>query len=89
MAGSDRAVTVTTTATRLDTPEPSGEAAISVYNAGAATVYIGTSAATTTATGTPLPPGLSWAANGLDSTETIYAIVATGTCEVRVMELGI
>lgn len=40
-------------------------------------------------TGTPIEAGLAWSADGLDATEPIYGIVASGTCETRILELGL
>lgn len=90
MAVTSRAVTVTTTATRLDsTSDQSGEQAFAFYNNSTSIVYVGPSNVTT-ATGTPVPAA-SWSPSisGLDATEGIYGIVGSGTAEVRVLEVGV
>lgn len=91
MPKDSRAVTVTTTATRLDAitdnaDNKSGQS-IAVYNNGAATVYLGDSGVTT-ANGYPLGVGEHWAEN-LASGDELYGRVAAGTVEVRVIESGV
>lgn len=104
MATKSRAVSVGTTATRLDTAdEASGRRglAIVVYNNGAATIYIG-GADVTTANGAPIAAG-TWGPGidlegtsdlpaetlGGDDHEALYGIVASGTVEARVLEVGV
>lgn len=90
MATDSRAVSVTTSATRLDTSSETDLArgsSIAVYNNGAATVYLGESDVTTSI-GYPLAAGQHYAED-LDPGETLYGIVASGTVEVRVREVGI
>lgn len=84
-----RAVSVTTTATRLDSTSDSKLAAsVAFYNIGAQTVYVGGSGVTT-ASGVPVAAS-SWSP-GFDvrEDEGLYAIVAATTCEVRVIEAGL
>lgn len=86
-----RAVTVTTTATRLDTIDETDSvagSAWSVYNNGSATIYIGGSDVTT-ANGTPVAAGEHYAADLGTVAEAVYGIVASGTVEVRVFETGV
>ena len=90
MSLSSRAVTVATAPTRLDsTSDLQGEQAVVFYNTSAVTVFIG-GATVTTASGSPVEAS-SWSPSisGLDSTEGLYGIVATGTAEVRVLEVGV
>lgn len=86
-----RAVTVATTATRLDTAaQTAGGTAqsVSIHNAGAATVYIG-GTDVTTANGTPVAAGEHYAIGDLGQSDGIYGIVASGTVECRVLEVGL
>lgn len=89
MALNSRAVSVTTSATRLDTVDSANVSnqSASVYNAGSATVYLGP-AGVTTATGYPLTAGEHFAVD-LGEFEVLYGIVATGTAEVRVLEVRV
>jgi hypothetical protein len=90
MAVSSRAVTVTTTATRLDATADSGSPSVQgimVHNNGAASVYLG-GADVTTPTGFPLEAGESMAVD-LRKGELLHGIVASGTVEVRVLEVGV
>lgn len=88
MAASARAVSITTSATRIDTIEGGNNRVIglAVYNAGAASVYLGGSGVTT-AQGFTLPVGAT-ATLDVDTTDGLYGIAA-GTVEVRVLEVGI
>lgn len=91
MATKSRAVTVATTATRLDTTDETDSvsgSSIAVYNNGSAIVYVGGSDVTT-ANGAPVAAS-SWGPSlDLDPGEAWYGIVASGTVEVRVLESGI
>lgn len=90
MADRNAAVSVTTTATRLDSTSESDSVSgsdIVVYNAGSNPVYLGKSDVTT-ANGIPLAAGAYWAET-LDGASALYGIVASGTEEVRVRETGI
>lgn len=90
MATKTAAVSVGTTATRLDTQADADSRAdqrITLYNAGAVTVYLGGSDVTT-ATGVALAAG-AYADETLLAGSTLYGIVASGTCEVRVMQVGV
>ena len=86
-----RAVTVATTATRLDsTGDTDGIAGSSfaAHNNSAVTVYVGGSDVTT-ANGFPVPAGTSLSDDELPPAGAYYGIVATGTAEVRVLESGV
>jgi hypothetical protein len=92
MAAKSRAVTVTTSATRLDstTDQDAGGSGSScaIYNASAAVVYVGGSNVTTS-NGVPIA-ATSWGPSfDLDISDQIYGIVAASTSEVRVIELGV
>jgi len=81
-------VTVTTTATAIPTTPMSNRKAITVFNMSQSAgeiVYLGNSSVTT-ATGYPLQPyqGLPF---DLGSGAKLYGIVASGTIEVRTMEI--
>lgn len=88
MAVLSRAVTVGTTATRLDSDE-GGQAsqAFSMKNIGSATVYLG-GPDVTTANGAPLAAG-EWFAADLAKYDVMYGIVATGTQACRVIEVSV
>lgn len=91
MAVNARAVSVATTATAIDLDEgtgsgPSGQGA-SLYNNGSATVYLG-GPSVTTAEGYPLGVGEHLALD-LERVDRLFGIVATGTVEVRVLEVGV
>lgn len=91
MATKTRAVTVTTTATRLDTTDETDSvsgSSLVVYNNGSATVYVGGSDVTT-ANGLPVAASAWGPGVDLDPGEAWYGIVASGTVEVRVGEQGI
>jgi hypothetical protein len=89
MAANQRAVTVTTTATRLD---PETEATshdgsyAAIYNNGSVTVYIGFTSSVTTSNGFPLAAGASMSFEFGYSGDALYGIVASGTADVRVLE---
>lgn len=88
MSVSQQAVLVGTAATRLD-PITDGnipKGSCVVRNNGAATVYIGTSTVTTS-NGFPLESGREIAAD-LAAGDALYGIVASGTVECRVLEVG-
>lgn len=90
MATKTSSVTVGTSPTRLDVQTDAdyrADQAISYYNDGASTVYLGGSDVTT-ATGVPLPAG-AYADEVLLSGSTSYGVVATGTCAVRVKQVGV
>jgi hypothetical protein len=92
LAVKSRAVSVATTATRLDSTTDQDDAssgqAVAVYNNGASTVYLGGSAVTT-ATGAPVAAGAWGPGFDLTISDQLYGIVASGTVEVRVIETGI
>jgi hypothetical protein len=60
-----------------------GRIAVTLYNAGAQTVYYGASSSVTTSTGMPLAPGASVT---LDTTAAVYGIAASGTNTIGVTE---
>lgn len=92
MAYKSRAVTVTTTATRLDTADETdsyGGSVIAIYNLSASTVYVGGSDVTT-ANGFPVEASTGkFSVDSQVTTDALYGIVATGTAEVRVFEQGV
>lgn len=91
MAVNSRAVSVATTATRLDATTDGDDSisgqAIAVYNNGASTVYCGGSSVTTS-NGLPIAAGTAWSFD-LSIADQLYGIVASGTVEVRVIETGV
>ena len=91
MAVKSRAVTVATTATRLDSTDETDDrsgSSIAVYNASSVTVYIGGSDVTT-ANGVPVSAS-SWSPGiDLGGNEALYGIVASGTAAVNVLEAGV
>lgn len=92
MAVKSRAVSVATTATRLDSTTDNDDEirgqSVAVYNNGSATIYVGGSTVTT-ATGAPIAAGAWGPSFDLGSPEGLYGIVATGTVEARVLETGV
>jgi hypothetical protein len=92
VAVKSRAVTVTTSATRLDGITDQDDAmsgqSIVIYNASAATVYVG-GADVTTSNGAPVA-ATSWGPSfDLSISDQVYGIVAASTSEVRVLESGV
>ena len=90
MATDARAVSVGTTATRLDTASETDNvrgSSVAIYNNGASTVYVGPSDVAT-ADGYPLAAGEHLSVD-VDDADGIYGIVASGTVEVRVLETGV
>jgi hypothetical protein len=92
MAVKSRAVTVTTTATRLDGTTDQDDAmsgqSIAIYNGSAATVYIG-GADVTTANGYPVAATSYGPGFDFSISDQLYGIVAAATSEVRVLESGV
>ncbi len=88
MAVRSRAVTVTTTATRLDEAPDDGAGlqGMSLYNNGAVDVWIG-DADVSPSTGTPIAPGVHYPIE-IDRVEQLYGRVVSGTADVRVLEVG-
>lgn len=83
------AVTVNDSPTRLDTVgDEHLVGGIVVYNNGASPVYLGGSDVTPS-NGVPIAAS-SWGP-GLDLAhdEGLYGVVAAGTCDVRVLEVGV
>lgn len=95
MATDNNVVSVGITATRLDTVADQGDRkageSITIYNDGAATVYIGGASVTASGAkkGAPVPAA-SWGP-GLDlgGDDGLYGIVASGTVNVIVLETGV
>ena len=79
------AVSVGTSATALPASALSGRRVLWLYNNGAATIFLGP-AGVTTANGFPLLPGQSVALEV--GVLVMYGRVATGTVEMRVMEIA-
>lgn len=79
--------TVATTATALATADSSVYSLLIKVPSGGATVYIGSSAVTTS-TGFPVAAGEAYAFD-LDAAETVYGVVASGTQAVNVLRTGI
>lgn len=100
MAVKSRAVTVTDTATRLDSADdprtstgrladPGGTQSIAVFNNGADTIYLGGDDVTT-ANGVPVDAGAWGPGVDLSTSEALYGIAAAaGTVEVRVLEVSV
>lgn len=86
MAIDSAAVSVGTTATVVHTFASEIESIV-VYNNGSATIFLGSSA-DTTSTGFPLAAGASLALKGSVG-EVLYGIVASSTVEARVLRQGI
>ena len=90
MALSSRAVTVTTAPTLLDAvgDDNAINQSFSFYNGSAVIVYVGGSDVSST-NGAPVAAD-SWSPGmDLGSGDNVYGIVATGTAEVRVLEVGV
>lgn len=60
--------------------------ALTIYNAGPNTIYLGSTTAVTTGTGYPVPIGGSYLDG--ESTDAWWAIAITGACDVRVVEVS-
>lgn len=85
------AVSVAVTATALNAAQNTlaqNRQAVTLYNNGAQTVFLGPSTVTT-ATGFPLVAGASATWEPTDVGERLYGIVAATTCEVRVVRAGV
>lgn len=84
-------VTVATTATLLTGTDSggvtSGQSILVKVPTGGATVYLGSSAVTTTV-GFPVAAGEAYAFD-LGANETLYGVVATGTQAVNVLRAGL
>lgn len=89
MACSAKVVTVGTAATRLDSTRITASAqGVAVYNMGAAIVWLG-GADVSVGQGTPMyVDGEPFSAD-LAQYDELYGIVASGTVEVRVFEVGV
>lgn len=81
------ATTVGTSAVQIDS-QPRGRDTICIWNNGSVTLYWGFSTALTAANGIPLPPGAGPICMGYGSNTAVFAIVASGTTDVRVLEQG-
>jgi hypothetical protein len=85
------AVTVSATPTRLDVfadPDYSDGQTLTYYNAGAVDVWLG-DAAVVAGNGLKLAPGGTAAETLPYGTAKRYGIVATGTCQVNVDQVGV
>lgn len=94
MAVDNNAISVTTTATPLDTATETDRAAgssVLVYNDGSVTVYVGGGGVTASGAkkGVPVLAASYGPSFFLDPNERLYGIVASGTCSVIVVEAGI
>jgi hypothetical protein len=78
------AVSVGTSAVRLDRHPARNY--VHVRNNGTTTLYVGFDSAVTTATGWPVPPGSELPLR-LAPTVPVYGIAASGTLDVRVLEV--
>lgn len=89
MAVSAAVVSVGTSATLLTTTETDQlpRFTVALYNAGAATVYVG-AAGVTTSTGFPLAAAGTLSLD-LDRGEVLYGIVTASTCSVNVLSQGV
>lgn len=94
MAVKSTAVSVTTSATALDSADDSGDAqsgeSVLVYNDGAATVYLGGPTVTTSGAtkGVPVTAGSYGPGIDLNAGDRLYAI-AGSTVSVIVLEIGV
>src|SRR5262249_17753476 len=77
------AVSVGTSATQLPSSPLSGRVSLCITNNSAVTIYVGGSSVTTS-NGTPVSPTGSFCDDV--GSQLYYAIVATGTADVRVLE---
>lgn len=89
MACASRAVTVGTTATRLDQALSNNDpsAGLAVYNNGAVTMYLG-GPDVTAAEGYPLAAGQHLAAD-VGRVDKLYARTASGSTEARVLQVSV
>src|SRR5687768_2416603 len=95
MAVRSRLVSVTTTATALNNlattggDDSIGGSAAVVYNNGSVTVYVGGADVTTSGATMGLPVGPGESVNVEGHGDVAYGIVATGTCDMIVLEVGV
>lgn len=85
--------TVTTTPTRIDTPDLATDKQMDAgflgVNRGAVSIFVGKQAGLTSSTGVEVLAGQSFAVQGLNSTrDPLYAVTASGTCRVDVLQVG-
>lgn len=86
-------VTVTTTPTRVDTPDLATDkhsaAGFLGVNQGAVSIFVGKQAGLTASTGTEVKPGQPFTVQGLNSTtDALYAVTASGSARVDVLQVG-
>lgn len=81
------AISVSATPTALPTTALSDRRSIMVYNNDSDTVYLG-DASVTTSTGFPVPPSSYSPSLDMGDTMVLYAVVGTGTADVRVLEIS-
>lgn len=80
-------ITITSTATALPSSPLANRRAIMVYNNSSTTIYIGNNTVTT-ATGMPVPTSSYSPILDMGQYMTLYGIIATGTANVRVLEVS-
>lgn len=81
------AVTVTATAAPLPATALADRRSMTIYNNGAVTIYVGGSTVTST-TGIPVGAGLWGPSLDVGPLNLLYAITASGTSDVRVLEMN-
>jgi len=79
------AFTVTTSATALNAAN-TVRRTLSIFNNGAATLYVGITSGVTTSNGYPVPAGTSFQDNRTES--AWYGICASATLDVRTLEVS-
>lgn len=58
-----------------------------IYNEGTAEAFVGTDDQVTAASGLPLPAGAALSLDNVMFTTRLYAVTASGTADVRVLEV--
>jgi hypothetical protein len=81
------AVSVTASATPLPVTALADRRSMTIFNNSSVTVYVGGSSVTT-ANGMPVPAGAYGPSIDAGPRNIVYAIVATGTADVRVLEMN-
>lgn len=88
MSLSASVVTVTTSATKLTSPATDNQAGQSILLQPQAAVFIG-DVTVTSASGFPVASGATVAIDLSSGTEDVYAVTASGTASVNVLQTGI
>jgi hypothetical protein len=83
LLSSDVSVAATPTKLAAGGSSSNDKASVLVYNNGAVTLYVG-GAAVTTGTGVPVAAAASFTVD-LGPGDDLYAVVASGTCDARVI----